>query len=562
MAEASGPWVAHYETGVPASVEIPDRRLNELIGESAARWAGRDALIFHGARWTYRELWDQAGRFAGHLHRAGFRPGDRLALYLPNCPAYPIAYFGALRLGLTVVQVSPLYLGQDLTRLLQDSAPKGIVCLEIHYPNLARVRAEAPVPHVIVARLRSFYPAHLRPFVNLILRRRGLSTSFPKDAGVIPWRDALAAPADFPEMVGGDPSHDVAVLQYTGGTTGRPKAAMLSHRNLVANALQCRAWFRVEPGSGILLASIPFFHIYGMTVALNYPLLEGRTLLLELRPDPTEILRLVDRYRVTEFPGVPALYQAINHHPKAGRYDLRSIRVCLSGSAPLPVEVAKRFEEITGGHLIEGYGLTEASPVTHANPIRGDRRFGSIGLAFPGTDQRIIDLETGTRAVAVGEVGELCVRGPQVMLGYYRQPEETALVLQDGWLRTGDVARVDADGYTYIIDRRKDMIDVGGFKVYPREVEEVLFQHPAVADAAVVGIPDEALGEVVRAFVVRKPGANVTGEELIAFVRERIAHYKAPRDVEFRTELPRSGVQKVLRRELREASRPPATSRA
>src|SRR5579859_2894043 len=314
--EPARPWFAHYESGVPRTIEIPNQRLSELVGESAARWPEKDALIFHGARWSYRRLWELTGRFAAYLHGTGFRPGDRLALYLPNCPAYPIAYFGALRLGLTVVQVSPLYIEQDLTRLLKDAQPKGLVSLEIHYPNYAKVRTEVPIPHVFVARLRDFYPPLSRSFVNLVLRRRGLSTTVPTGDGIVSWREATRSAGDFPELTGGDPSREVAVLQYTGGTTGRPKAAMLSHRNLVANALQCRAWFRQEAGSGLVLASIPFFHIYGMTVALNYGLIEGRTLVLELRPDPSEILELIDKYRPTEFPGVPALYQAINHHPK------------------------------------------------------------------------------------------------------------------------------------------------------------------------------------------------------------------------------------------------------
>ena len=558
--EPDRPWFAHYENGVPRSVEIPNQRLSDLVGDTVQRWPERDALVFHGARWTYRRLWEESGRFAAHLHRAGFRAGDRLALYLPNCPAYVVAYLGALRLGVTVVQVSPLYIEQDLARLLKDAQPKGLVCLEIHYPNYAKVRTEATVPLVFVARLRDFYPPLTRVFVNLVLRRRGLSTAVPTGSDIVPWRAATATPGEFPEATGGDPAREVAVLQYTGGTTGRPKAAMLSHRNLVANALQCAAWFREEAGSGIVLASIPFFHIYGLTVALNYALIEGRTVVLELRPDPSEILGLIQKYRPTEFPGVPALYQALNHHPRLAKYDLRSIRVCISGSAPLPLEVAKRFEEITGGRLIEGYGLTEASPVTHANPIRGERRTGSIGLPFPSTEHRLVDLESGSNEVAPGEPGELCVRGPQVMLGYYRSPEETALVLRDGWLRTGDVAQIDADGYAYIIDRKKDMIDVGGMKVYPREVEEVLYQHAAVAETAVIGVPDATVGEVVKAFVVLKAGQRATEAELIAFVRERIAHYKAPRHVEFRTELPRSGVQKVLRRVLRESPAAPPTS--
>jgi len=554
----SRPWFAHYETGVPHSIEIPNRRLSDLVGESARRWSTRTALVHYGARWTYGEFWEQTGRFAAALHREGFRPGDRLALYLPNCPAYPIAYFGALRLGLVVVQVNPLYLGQDLTRVLKDSEPRGLVTLEILYPNFAKIASEVNVPVQWVARLREFYPALARPFVNIVLRRRKHPTAYPKGPAIRRWSDAVRTPGDFPEAAG-DAATEVAVLQYTGGTTGRPKAAMLTHRNLVANALQCRAWFRAEPGTATVLAAIPFFHVYGMTVAMNYPMLEGATIVLETRPDPSEILRLIHKYHVTEFPGVPALYQAINHHPKVGRYDIRSIRVCLSGSAPLPVEVATKFEQLTGGHLIEGYGLSEASPVTHANPIVGERRVGTIGLPAPNTDQKVVDLETGTRTLGVGEAGELLVRGPQVMLGYYHQPEETAAVLQDGWLRTGDVASIDADGYATIVDRKKDLVNVGGFKVYPREVEEVLYQHPNVAEAAVIGVPDEALGEVVKAFVVLKKGTNASADELIGFVRERIAHYKAPRTIEFRNELPRSGVQKVLRRVLREGSTPAPT---
>ncbi len=549
------PWKSHYPPGVPLEIDLPNRRLESLVEDVVRRVPDRTALIYYGARWSYRRFWEEAGGFARSLASEGVHPGDRVALYLPNCPAYPIAYYGALRLGLSVVQVSPLYIGQDLVRLLRDAEPRAIVTLEMLHPNLAKVASDVSVPLEYVARLREFYPGFMRPFVNLVLRRRGLPTRFPNGPRVRPWARAVRTPGAVP-AVGGDPARDVAILQYTGGTTGEPKAAMLTHRNLVANALQCAAWFQREANGGeVVLAAIPFFHVYGMTVALNYPLIAGATIVLQTRPDMNEALRLIARYRPTQFPGVPAMYQAINRHPKIHRYDIRSIRVCVSGSAALPLEVAKRFEELTGGNLIEGYGLSEASPVTHANPIQGERRAGSIGLPFPSTDQRVVDLEAGTVSLPAGEPGELCVRGPQVMLGYYKQPGETALVLQDGWLHTGDIARIDPDGYVYVIDRKKDLVNVSGFKVYPREVEEVLFQHPAVAEAAAVGVPDETHGEVVKAFVVLKPGRTATEAELIQFVRDRIAHYKAPRTVEFRASLPRSGVQKVLRRELR----PPAS---
>ena len=551
-------WVRHYPAGVDPHVPIPHQLLTEVVEECVRRWGGRTAFVFYGAKWTYERFWQDSERFAAALAAEGVGPGDRVALYLPNCPVYPIAFFATLRLGATVVQVSPLYLGQDLVRLLTDSRPKALVTLEFLYPNLAKVRTEVSVPRVFVARLRELYPWWTRPFVNTVMRRQNLATDFPTDPAVRPWRRAVRTQGSVP-LWKGDPATTVAVLQYTGGTTGKPKAAMLSHRNLVANVTQSNAWNTTrKPGEEVIMASIPFFHIYGLTIALLLGLAEGATIVLQTKPEIPELLRLIDRHRPTQFPGVPALYQAFNQRADLGKYHLRSIRYCLSGSAPLPVAVARRFEELTGAALVEGYGLSEASPATHANPLKGERRAGSIGLPLPETDQRIVDLDDPSKVLGPDEVGELAVRGPQVMLGYYRQPEETAMVLKDGWLRTGDIARVDTDGYAYIVDRKKDMINVAGMKVYPREVEEVLYQHPGVADAAVVGVPDAAHGEVPKAFVVRKPGATATEGELIDFVRARIAHYKAPRSVEFRETLPRSGIQKVLRRVLRADATPAA----
>ncbi|MCI4346295.1 MAG: long-chain fatty acid--CoA ligase [Thermoplasmata archaeon] len=545
-------WIAKYPAHVPRSLEIPNLPVTSLLEEAAQRWPERTALIFYGRKWSYAALWELSGNVAANLARDGFVAGDRLALYLPNCPAYPAAYFGALRLGLTIVQVSPLYLGQDLSRVLADSGAKGLVTLDVLFPHFAAIREGLPQSMLAyVAHLTEFYPLTMRPLVRLALLLRRVSTSIPGPPHAKPWRELLAPGA--PPKVVIEPSTAVAVFQYTGGTTGKPKAAMLTHRNLLANALQCRAWFSLQaPGTAITLASVPFFHVYGMTVALNFPISEGSTIVMQLRPDVDGILKLIRKYRPTEFPGVPALYNAINSHPNVPGKAIRSIRVCVSGSAPLPLEVAKRFEALTGGYLVEGYGLTEASPVTHANPIEGERRVGSIGVPLPLTEQRVVDLETGSRELPVGEPGELAVRGPQVMAGYYHQPEETALVLRDGWLLTGDVARLDPDGYAYIVDRKKDMVDVGGLKVYPREVEEVLLQHPSVADAAAVGVPDRELGEVLVAVVVKRPRTELTERELVEFVRARIAHYKAPRRVEFRESLPRSAVQKVLRRVLRE----------
>ena len=546
-------WLKRYPPSVPAHAQLPAVLLHELLGQVVQKYPKHTALIFYGRRWTYERLWSEAGAFASALRREGVRPGDRVALYLPNCPMYPIAFFGALRAGAIIAQVSPLYIGEDLVSLLKDSEPRAIVTLEILYPNLARARARYPVPVAYVARLREFYPASARPFVNLVLRRRGRPTAFPRGPEIRPWKVALRGNGAPDRDAGGDPATTVAVLQYTGGTTGRPKGAMLTHRNLVANVLQVNLWnVGRKPAHEVILATIPLFHIYGLTVALLTALCDGSSVVLQSTPEVEELLGLIQRYRPTQFPGVPALYLALLRNPHIARHDLRSIRFCLSGSAPLPVEVQKQFEAVTGATMIEGYGLSETSPVTHANPTQGERRPGSVGIPLSDTFERVVDLADPSRVLGVDEVGELAVKGPQVMAGYYHQPHETALVLNDGWFLTGDVARVDSDGFAYIVDRKKDMINVGGFKVWPREVEEVLFRHPSVQDAAVVGVPDAETGEGVRAFVVRKPGAPVTAEELIAFVRENLAHFKAPRTIEFRDQLPRSGVQKVLRRVLRE----------
>jgi long-chain acyl-CoA synthetase len=556
------PWLRKYPPRVPPHLVYPDRMVPELLDEAVARWGDRAALIFYRARWTYRELAGAVERFAAALAREGVGPGDRVALVLPNCPAYPIAFFATLRLGASVVQVSPLWVADDLEQLLGDAAPRAAVTLETFYPNLTHGAHGRAIPVVFVARLRGFYPALARPFVNLALRRRRLPTRFPTDARVRRWSDALRTPGAVPRYRG-DPASVVAVLQYTGGTTGTPKAAMLTHRNLLANVAQVDVWNTTrEPGREVFLASIPFFHVYGLTVAFLLAIAEGGTIVLQLRPEPKELLRLIDRYRPTQLPAVPALYAALLGRPELPRYRVGSIRSCVSGSAALPPDVQRRFEAATGGSLVEGYGLSEASPVTHVNPFEGERRFGSIGLPLPDTDHRVVEPD-GDRPLPVGEVGELEVRGPQVMLGYYEQPEETRAVLDHGWLRTGDLARLDEDGYAYIVDRKKDLISVGGLKVYPGEVEEVLRQHPAVADVAVVAAPDPVLGEVPRAYVVRAPGVPVDAPALIALVRQHLAHYKAPRSVEFRPALPKSAVQKTLRRQLREdAFRSAASSAA
>ncbi|MGI0139590.1 MAG: long-chain-fatty-acid--CoA ligase [Thermoplasmata archaeon] len=545
------PWLARYPEGVPSEIDPPDGRVDDVVGAAVRSGPQRVAIRFYGRDLRYEELWEESGRLATALGAEGVGPEDRVAVVLPNCPLYPIALLAAWRLGATIAQISPLLVGDDLLAVLRDARPRAVVTLDHLYPPLDRARSAHAAERYVLASLADFLPAQPPRWMRPPRAVRPPAQP-PSEVGVLRWREISGRTSGPPTPSLRGSATSVALLQYTGGTTGTPKGAMLTHRNLLANATQLNAWnFLRVPGEEVLLTSIPLFHIYGLTVGLLVGLIEGDAIVLQSAPDVGELLELVQTYRPTQFPGVPALYQGLLRHPEVRRYDLRSIRYCLSGSAPLSVELQRRFEEETGARLIEGYGLSESSPATHANPRVGERREGSIGLPLPGTEERIVDLETGSRTLPVGAIGELEVRGPQVMLGYFGQPEETARALHEGWLRTGDVARLDADGFAYIVDRKKDMINVGGLKVWPREVEEVLFRHPAVLDAAVVGVPDPRSGEAVRAYVVRNADASVTSQELTAFVRNHLAHYKVPREVEFRDALPRSGVQKVLRRVLR-----------
>ena len=556
-------WQKSYPKGVPDDIEIPEESVPGMLRRTASKYPGTDAVIFAltptvARRWTYRQLWKDIVAFSRGLAALGFKRRDRIALYFPNCPQYLVAYYGALRLGLTVVQVSPLYVGDDLVFPITDSGAKGVVTIDVLSHNLESVwpRLEKQGLKVVVSRFKDAAPFLVGAlFLDGALRKKGLDPSPPTKFDFVPFKSLLRRNPTFaPVKI--RPDRDVAVFQYTGGTTGKPKAAMLTHRNLVANALQLRAWdVDSKEGAERVLSVIPFFHVYGMKVAMNYPLFFGGTLIINPeKPSPETVIPLIDRYKPTQFPGVPALYNAINNHPHAKEIDMSSIRACLSGSAPLTVEITKKFEQLTHGRLIEGYGLSEASPVTHANPLKGDRKIGSIGLPVPNTDMRVVSLEDPKKDLGVEEAGELAVRGPQVMAGYWNQPDETQMVLKDGWLYTGDIAKVDKDGYTYIVDRKKDIILVGGFNVYPREVEEVLYTHPDILEAAVIGVPDDKLGEIVKAFVVAKPGTKPQEVDIIDFVRSHIAHFKAPRSVEFVDTLPKTLVGKVLRRELKKAT--------
>ena len=548
------PWLARYDAGVPHEIEVPEGTLDGLARRAAERDPGGVALDFLGARTTFRQLDEAVDRCARALAGMGLRPGDRVSLHLPTCPAFVIALLGTVRAGGVAVPMNPLYTVHELRDLMAQAAPALSVALDLVQPRVAEARAAlgdgaADAPIVCVG-IHQMLPAPIRWLYPLKARREGRWKPLP-DAPGTPALPALLdrAPGGPAEPAGrpGDP----ALLQPTGGTTGLPKFATLTHRNLLANAAQIDAWLTVEPRPGdAMLCALPYFHIYGLTVAMSYSLMGRMTQVMLPRFDPVQVLKAAAKHRPRFFPGAPIMYAAVIDHPKAARYDLRSIEVCISGSAPLSADLERRFEARTGARILEGYGLSEASPVTHANPLDGERRIGSIGLPFPATEARIVDLETRERELDPGEPGELQVRGPQVMEGYWDRPEETAAVLRDGWLATGDVATMDEDGYFRIVDRLKDLIIVGGLNVYPREVEEVLMEHPAVARAAVVGMPDERQGEVPRAVCVLRPGASAAPEELVAHCERNLARYKVPREVELRDELPVTFIGKVLRREI------------
>ncbi len=553
MTNSSHPWTDWYEAGVAATLRYPETTLGAVLTETATRFPNHPALLYYGKRISYAELEAAVNRFAHALGRLGVRKGDRVALMLPNIPQMVIAYYGTLRTGAIAVSTNPLYHEHELEVQLNDSGAETLVAVDMFYPVIANALPRTGVKRLILCGIRDYLPFPLKQLYPLKamaekqwvrVRRRPPIWDFLSLVRHEP--DTLPDAAVSPE--------DVALLQYTGGTTGIPKGAVLTHRNLVVNAVQCRTWFtHVHAGEDRILAAIPFFHVYGMTTAMNLAVFIGAELILVPKFHTKEVLGFIAKYRPTIFPGIQAMYLAISNYPQIHKYDLTSIEAALSGAGPLMKEVQERFEQVTGARIVEGYGLSEASPVTHANPIFGARKEGSIGLPWPDTEARIVDIETGEKVLPTGETGELVIRGPQVMQGYWRKPDETAQALRGGWLHTGDIAKMDEDGYFFIVDRIKDMIKTVGENVYPREVEEVLFMHPKVKDAVVVGLPREAfMGEKIKAYIVLKEGTAATAEEIIGFCRDRLSKFKVPKEIEFRDQLPKTLVGKVLRRVLRD----------
>ncbi|MCJ7678928.1 MAG: alpha/beta fold hydrolase [Anaerolineales bacterium] len=552
------PWLAHYDHGVPQTVAIPDVPLHRFLESSARRFPKRPALLFAGGRIRFARVDRRSNRLAHALTALHLGKGSRVMLLLPNLPQTVIAFFGILKAGATVVFASPLSEPEELLRQIRDSRAEALITLT-KLADVSRQALETTGLRCVILTSVADYMPRLKAWLFSLTRGRAEGHGLPEPLppGMLSLGQLLRAAPPTPLHVDVSPG-DLAVIAYTGGTTDVPKGVMLTHRNLVANALQVRHWVPdLKEGGETFVCVLPFSHSYGLTTALTVPVMMGASMVILPTFVTAEVLRAIRRHRPTLFPGVPSMYMAINSFPGARRFRIRSIRACISGAAPLPVEVQEAFEKLTRGRLVEGYGQTETSPVTHANPLYGRRKVGSIGIPVPSTESKVVDLATGEDLPA-GQIGELAVRGPQVMAGYWGLLEATGEVLRpDGWLLTGDIARLDEDGYFQIIARKRDMILAGAYQVYPRDVEEVLYEHPKVKEVAVVGVQRPALpGQAVKAFVVLRQGEQASKEELIALCRRRLAEYAVPWDIEFRSELPHSFVGKVLRRLLTDQDLP------
>jgi long-chain acyl-CoA synthetase len=547
------PWHRHYPFQVATSYDYPRHNAARFLIDSASEYPDNEALEFLGKSYSYKELLKQCYKMANALRSLQVGKGVRLAIMLPNCPQAVIAYYGGLLAGATIVQTNPLYTDRELHVQLEDSGATTLVTLDLLLPRANKAREGTNLERIIVTTLSDGLPWPKNMLYPIKRRKEhpDLQVDY-KGAGVRRWSSLLRRAKVTPICEEVDAGRDLAMVQYTGGTTGRPKGVMLTHANLIANTIQVAVWcHQMERGKEKYLAALPLFHVFGLTVLLNQAIYMAGSLVLVPRFNPRMVLDAISRHRPTVFPGAPTMYVALLNHPHAKNVDLGSIRVCVSGAAPLPREVQDLFEKQSGGRLIEGYGMTETSPVSHCNPIWGFRKFGTIGLPLPDTDVRIVG-EDSLDPLPIGELGELVIRGPQVMAGYWNRPEETAEALKDGWLRTGDLGTMDEDGFFTIMDRKKDIILAGGFNVYPREIEEVLYAHPAIVEAVVIGIPDEYRGETVKAYVVIKKGWEVSPMQLDRWCRDRLAPFKVPKQYEFRDSLPMSMIGKVLRRKLKE----------
>ncbi len=551
LVEAERPQHRSYPADVDWAAPFPEHPLDGLLDDAVRRFPERPCLDFLDRKYAFSEVGNLVARAAKGLCALGVGKGTRVGLFLPNTPYYVICYFAVLKAGGTVVNFNPLYAEQEVRHLVTDSGAEIMVTLDLAllYPAVARMLGVGGLRRIVVCAMPDILPFPKNWLFRLLKRRE-----------MAPW-PANAAHTSFAALIDNDgiappavieSRRDIAVLQYTGGTTGTPKGAMLTHYNLVANALQCRRWFRgTEEGGERVLAVLPFFHVFAMTSAMNLSIATGAEIVMLPRFELGALLRTIARKKPTFFPGVPTIYTAINNSPLTARYDLSSIKSCISGGAPLPVEVKASFEKLTGCILVEGYGLSETSPVVACNPFGGANKPGSVGLPMPGTTIEIVALdERPARLLAQGERGEICIRCPQVMAGYWNKPAETAQVLVDGRLHTGDVGYLDADGYLFLVDRIKDVIIASGYKIFPRNVEEAIYQNPAIAECIVIGVPDAYRGQTVKAFVVRAAGQELSEAPLLALLADKLSPMEMPKQVVFRETLPKTAIGKLSKKDL------------
>mgnify|MGYP001816959190 FL=1 len=546
------PWLAHYERGVPENIGYEQITLPEYLENSARRYPDRIAIICEGFKVSYRRLNEMTNRLAACLSSLGVGKGDRVAILLPNLIPCVVSYYATLKMGGIAVMCNPQHTDRELLFHFQDSAATALITLDLLADRMIALRPQTKLKQIIHTSFGDYLPLAGNLLLPLSAGRKGLTARVRPAENVYRWKNLLSNYSANHRRA--DVSmDDVAMIQYTGGTTGVAKGVMLTHANLSFQIQQIDAWFPQFAGKDeIILGALPFFHSFGLTCSMNNAIFAGWTHILIPDPRPEKLLTAIRKYRPTFAPLVPTMYIALLNHPNIRKTPITSIKGCFSGSAPLPLEVIKKFEGLTGAAISEGFGLTEAAPITHANPFNGVRKVGSVGLPLPDTDCRIVDLAEGKTDVPVGQSGELLIRGPQVMQGYWNSPQETARTLNDGWLFTGDIARMDEDGYFYIVDRKKDMVISGGHNVYPREIEEVLYSHPKIKEACAIGLPHPIRGEQIKVFVVPAEDESFGAEELIEYCRTRLADYKLPTQFEFRKDLPKSDVGKILRKVLRE----------
>lgn len=546
------PWHAHYEGNAPREFNFPACNLQDFLTEAAEKAGKTDAVRFHNYKITYEKLNEKAENIAASLHKMGIEKGDRIAIMLPNVPQTVLAFWGAVKAGAIVVMTNPLYMEKELTHHFRDSKPKILITLDLFWSKIEPLQKTLGLDKIVITRISDALAFPLNYLQILKAKRSKEFIHIPFNGKtVLPWKDLFKTKERY-IAPSSDPKNTVALLQYTGGTTGFSKGAMLTHANLSIQIAQLREVVRAEGEKHLFLAVMPFFHVFGLVGCLILPAVFKSPTIPVPRYVPADLLEIINKYRPTFFCGAPSIYISLMQQKKIKDIDMTCIKYCISGSSPFPLASLKRFQEITKAKITEGLGLTEASPVIAANPVYGLQKAGSVGVAIPGTELKIVDPEDGVTELGSNEPGELLAKGPQVMLGYWNHPEETANSIRDGWLYTGDIAYRDDDGYYFIVDRKKDMAIVGGYNVYPSEIDEVLYEYPKIHEAVSLSIPHRSKGEILKAYIVPKPGEKINPAEIMAYCREKLASYKVPRIIEIRDELPKSMVGKILRRALRD----------